>query len=191
VKGTDTSSVAPGSIRAVVFDRDGTLIVDVPYNGNPDLVAPVPGALEAVAGLRELGVPMAVASNQSAIGLGMISREDAERVNRQVDRMFGGFDAWLICPHRPDEGCRCRKPAPGMVLDAAEALGASADELVVVGDRGVDMRAAHAAGALGALIASPANDASGIYEADLVLGELRELISIFSPRQGAEVEARS
>ena len=102
----------PMAVRAVLFDRDGTLVGDVPYNGDPDKVAVRPGPRAAVDGARSRGLRTGVVTNQSGIGRGLLRPEQAESVNRRVDDLFGPFDVWGVCPHAPGEGCRCRKPAP-------------------------------------------------------------------------------
>ena len=120
-----TTGEAPTGVppAAVLFDRDATLIVDVPYNGDPAAVRPMPGALDAVAAVRAAGVPIGVVSNQSGIARGLLTAVQVEAVNARVDALFGGFDTWQYCPHGPEDGCDCRKPKPGLVLRAAAALG--------------------------------------------------------------------
>src|SRR3712207_7937373 len=108
---------------AVLLDRDGTLLVDVPYNGDPERVRPMPGAAEALARLREAGVPTALITNQSGIGRGLVDREQVDAVNARMEELLGPVGPKAICPHGPDDGCACRKPRPGLVLQAAEALG--------------------------------------------------------------------
>ncbi|MGW5771843.1 D-glycero-alpha-D-manno-heptose-1,7-bisphosphate 7-phosphatase [Streptomyces longwoodensis] len=142
-------------IRLVLFDRDGTLVEDVPYNGDPDLVRPVPHAREALALLRARGIATGVVTNQSGVARGLLSTADVRRVNERVDALLGPFDAWAICPHGPDDGCHCRKPQPGMVLQAAARLGVPPDETAVIGDIGADVEAARRAGALGVLVPTP------------------------------------
>ncbi|MET9230062.1 HAD family hydrolase [Lentzea sp. NPDC003310] len=137
---------------AVLFDRDGTLIEDVPYNGDPARVTPMPGAREALRTLRARGLRTGVVSNQSGIGRGLLTRSQVRAVNARVEELLGRFGTWQICPHRPDEGCVCRKPAPGLVLDACEALGVEPARVVVVGDIGADVGAAEAAGATAVLV---------------------------------------
>ncbi|MGW7458048.1 D-glycero-alpha-D-manno-heptose-1,7-bisphosphate 7-phosphatase [Streptomyces sp. NPDC054797] len=141
--------------EAVLLDRDGTLVVDVPYNGDPALVSPMPTARAAVTALRELGVPVGVVSNQSGVARGLLTREQVLAVRRRVDELFGPFDVWAVCPHGPEDGCGCRKPAPGLVLAACERLGAAPERTVVIGDIGSDVRAAAAAGARGVLVPTP------------------------------------
>jgi|SRR5579875_2128634 len=150
-----TPSVAARRPAAVLFDRDGTLVVDVPYNGDPDAVAPMPGAVEAVARVRAAGLPTAVVSNQSGIARGLVTPDQVAAVNARVDDLFGGFDAWCVCPHGPEDGCTCRKPRPGLVVDAAARLGVDPADVVVIGDIGADVGAAAAAGARSILVPTP------------------------------------
>ncbi|URM92374.1 HAD family hydrolase [Streptomyces sp. MRC013] len=138
---------------AVLFDRDDTLIVDVPYNGDPGRVRLMPGAREAVRLLRAHGTPVGVVSNQSGIARGLLTEAEVGEVNARVELLLGGpLDVWVHCPHAPGDGCACRKPAPGLVLEAARRLRVPADRCVVVGDIGADVEAAHAAGARGVLV---------------------------------------
>jgi histidinol-phosphate phosphatase family protein len=137
---------------AVLFDRDGTLVADVPYNGDPAKVVAMPGAREALARLRRAGVATAVVSNQSGVARGRLTPEQVEAVNRRVEELLGPLGPFLVCPHGPDDGCRCRKPAPGLVEAAAAALGVETGDCVVIGDIGADVEAARAAGARGVLV---------------------------------------
>ena len=140
---------------AVLFDRDGTLVEDVPYNSDPTRVVLMPRARTAVDRLRAAGIRVAIVSNQSGIARGLISRSQLEAVNRRVEELLGPVDSWAVCPHGPGDACECRKPAPGLVLRAAAALGVPAEACVVVGDIGSDMEAARAAGARGILVPTP------------------------------------
>lgn len=143
-------------VRAVLFDRDGTLVHDVPYNADPALVRPVDGARAALDALRARGVRTGVVTNQSGIGRGLLTEADARRVNRRVAELLGPFDVWALCPHGPDDGCPCRKPRPGMILRAARRLGVRPADCAVIGDIGADMEAARRAGAHGILVPAPA-----------------------------------
>lgn len=148
-------SEAPGPAArpaAVLFDRDGTLVHDVPYNADPDLVRAISGAADAVRLVREAGIRTGVVSNQSGIGRGLLTHEEVRRVNARVDEAVGPFDVWLYCPHHPGSGCRCRKPHPGLVSAAARYLGVRPADCVVIGDIAADVRAARAAGAEGILV---------------------------------------
>lgn len=141
--------------RAVLFDRDDTLIEDVPYNGDPAAVLPRRGARQALDRLRQVGLLLGMVSNQSGVARGMITVDDVERVNRRVEQLVGPLDVVVVCPHGESDRCPCRKPAPGMIVVAAAALGLTPDRCVVVGDIGADVEAARAAGARAILIPTP------------------------------------
>lgn len=137
---------------AVLLDRDDTLVVDVPYIGDPGKVAPMPTAHEALDLLRGAGVPTAVVSNQSGIGRGLLTRDEVRQVNERIEELLGPLGPWAICPHAPEEGCDCRKPAPGLIHEAARKLGVAPGRCVVIGDVGADVEAARAAGARAVLV---------------------------------------
>ncbi|HKE37139.1 MAG TPA: HAD family hydrolase [Candidatus Baltobacteraceae bacterium] len=136
----------------MLFDRDGTIVHDVPYNGDPKLVDPVPRAKELLDALRARGIRVGVLSNQSGIGRGMITEVQMRAVNRRVDELLGPFDGWYVCPHAPEEDCDCRKPKPKLVLDAARDWHVAPSEIVVIGDKTSDVEVAKNAGATGILI---------------------------------------
>lgn len=163
---------------AVLFDRDATLIVDVPYNGDPELVEPMPTAREAVARVRAHGIATGVVSNQSGIGRGMLDHERVRAVNARVDEIFGPFEVWCYCPHVPEDACPCRKPRPGLVLRAAAALGVAPDRVAVIGDIGADVEAAAAAGAQGVLVPTPRTRAEEIAAASRVAATLGEAVAL-------------
>lgn len=132
----------------MLFDRDETLVVDVPFNGDPERVVPVPNARALLDRLRAAGLPLAVVSNQSGIGRGFITHAAVDAVNRRVDELLGPFAGFFVCPHAPQDACECRKPKPQLILDAARALGVEPGCCVVVGDRESDVEAARNAGAI-------------------------------------------
>ncbi|MFG3438678.1 D-glycero-alpha-D-manno-heptose-1,7-bisphosphate 7-phosphatase [Nonomuraea sp. NPDC047897] len=160
---------------AVLFDRDGTLIRDVPYNGDPDRVELMPGAAEALARLRRADVPVAVVTNQSGVAKGLISPDDMDQVNARVEELLGPFDAWAICVHDDVDGCTCRKPAPGLVIRAAAVLDVSPRDCVVVGDIGRDMEAARAAGARGILVPTEVTRPEEVEQAPEVAADLTDV----------------
>ncbi|MDA0568030.1 HAD family hydrolase, partial [Streptomonospora sp. S1-112] len=139
-------------VKAVLFDRDGTLVHDVPYNAEPGKVRPVEGAREALDRVRAAGLRLGVVSNQSGVARGLITPDQLQEVNAAVEARLGPFDVWCVCPHGEADGCDCRKPRPGLVHQAAAALGVDPAECVVIGDIGADMAAARAAGARGILV---------------------------------------
>jgi histidinol-phosphate phosphatase family protein len=152
----------------VLCDRDGTLIEDVPYNGDPDRVVPLPGVAEGLDRLRAAGIGLGVVSNQSGVARGVLTADQVEKVNRRVVELLGPFGAVVWCPHGPADGCRCRKPAPGMIDRAAAALGVPVERCAVVGDIGADVDAARAAGALGVLVPRPTTLAAEVASAAVV-----------------------
>lgn len=174
-------SAADSPVKAVLFDRDGTLVHDVPYNGDPDLVRPVEGAREAVALLRAHGIRVGVVTNQSGVARGLITDGDVRRVNRRVDELIGAFDVWAVCPHGPDDGCHCRKPQPGLVLWAAGRVCAAPADCVVIGDIGADTEAAARAGARGILVPNdrtrPQETAAAAHVAPDLLTAVRALLT--------------
>jgi histidinol-phosphate phosphatase family protein len=165
------------AIAAVLLDRDGTLVADVPYNGDPTRVVPMPGAKAALDRLRAAGLRLAVVSNQSGVGRGLLSAEQVEAVNARVDELLGPFGAWAWCPHAPGDGCACRKPAPGLLLRAAADLGVGIEACAMVGDIGADVDAARAAGAACAvLVPTPVTLPGEVRRAPAVAASLGEAV---------------
>jgi histidinol-phosphate phosphatase family protein len=167
-----------GKPRAVLFDRDGTLIVNVPYNGDPDLVVPMPGARAALDRLRDAGLALAVISNQSGVARGLMTSGDVDRVATRVEDLLGPLGTWMVCTHGPDDGCRCRKPAPGLILQAAEALGVDPADCVVIGDIGADVEAAKAAGARAILVPTEATRREEVDAAPEVARDLERAVDL-------------
>jgi histidinol-phosphate phosphatase family protein len=164
--------------RAVLFDRDGTLVHDVPYNGDPQQVRPLPGARRAVQRLREAGLRIGLVTNQSGIARGLLTPRAVRAVNAELQRQVGPFDAVAVCPHGPQDGCGCRKPAPGLVLQAARALGLRPDETVVIGDIGADVGAAAAAGARSILVPTAVTRREEVEGAPLVAPDLDAAVDL-------------
>ena len=165
-----------GPPELVLFDRDGTLIEDVPYNGDPDLVTPVPGARAVLDRLRAVGVRSGVVTNQSAVGSGRLTADQVDAVNARVEALLGPFDVWQVCPHTADDGCACRKPGPAMVLEACRRLGVDPSRCAVVGDIGSDVEAAAAAGATGVLVPTPRTRRLEVARAGCVRADLRAAV---------------
>ena len=163
---------------AVLFDRDGTLIVDEPYNGDPDKVRPVPGAQFAVDALRAAGIATAVVSNQSGVGRGLLTADQVRAVNERIERELGPLGPWCVCPHAPEDGCGCRKPLPGLIAQAAAELGLDPGECVVIGDIGSDMEAAAAAGARGILVPTPVTREHEVATAPCVAPDLATAVRL-------------
>jgi HAD superfamily hydrolase (TIGR01662 family) len=179
-----------GLFDAVLFDRDATLIADVPYNGDPDLVEPMPGARAALDRLRAAGLPLGVVTNQSGLARGYFTGAQLDAVNRRVEDLLGPFDDWQICPHDDTAGCGCRKPAPGMVIAAAEALGTTPARCVLIGDIGRDMTAALAAGAAGVLVPTPVTLPPEVAAAPAVAADLAAAVDLVLGRQALVTPAQ-
>jgi histidinol-phosphate phosphatase family protein len=162
----------------VLFDRDGTLCIDVPYNGDPERVVAMPGARAALARLRDEGIPTAVVTNQSGIGRGLLTSAQVDAVHARLEELLGPLGPVLVCPHAPDDGCRCRKPQPGLVLEAAQRLGVRPDECVVLGDIAADMGAAAAAGARGVLVPTEMTREDEVRAASAVAPDLRSAVAL-------------
>lgn len=160
------------SLRAVLFDRDGTLVHDVPYNGDPGRVRVMPHARESLQQLRARGIATGVLSNQSGIARGILTVGEVLAVNRRVEELLGPFDVWDFCPHLPEDRCRCRKPAPGMIVNACRRLGVAPAEAAYIGDIGSDLAAAEAAGARGVLVPTPVTRAAEVAAAPEVAADL-------------------
>jgi D-glycero-D-manno-heptose 1,7-bisphosphate phosphatase len=149
------SASVPAS--AVFLDRDGTVIEDVGFPRDPENVSFVAGAPEGLRRLTEAGLPLVVISNQSGIGRGIVTTEEARAVH---DRVVAELEqegialagAWY-CPHAPDAGCACRKPRPGMLRAAGASLGLDLSASFMVGDRPSDAEAGRRAGCETVLLA--------------------------------------
>jgi HAD superfamily hydrolase (TIGR01662 family) len=161
-----------GAPDLVLFDRDGTLVQNVPYNGNSDDVVPVPGARTAVDRLRSAGIRLGVVTNQSGIASGVLTAAQVDAVNQRVEELLGPFEVWEVCPHGSDDGCACRKPAPGMVKVACQELDVLPARCVVIGDIGSDVDAAEAAGARGMLVPTPDTRLEEVVNASVVAPDL-------------------
>ena len=135
---------------AIFVDRDDTIMVDVKYCADPDLVRLIPGASEGLRALREAGYRVVIVTNQSGIGRGYFDAETLERVHNrlrdELRREGADYDAVYYCPHTPEEDCNCRKPKPGLLLKAASELNIDLGASYTLGDRDLDVRAGKAAG---------------------------------------------
>jgi D-glycero-D-manno-heptose 1,7-bisphosphate phosphatase len=139
--------------RLALIDRDGTIIVDKVYLRDPDGIEFAPGAIEGLRLLRDAGFALVLITNQSGIARGYFDSATLGRIHDRLQSMLVAegirLKAIYFCPHGPDDGCDCRKPAPGMVRKAMRDLGFRPEEVVVVGDSDADMGAAAAAGVKG------------------------------------------
>lgn len=140
----------------VFLDRDGTVVVEHGYNSDPDRVELLPGAAHALHELRTAGLPVLVLSNQSGVGRGYfpLARVHAAMARLRVRLRAAGveLDGIYFCPHRPEDGCACRKPGTALLERAADDHLLRLRSSFVVGDKRADTRAGQAAGARGVLV---------------------------------------
>ena len=139
------------STKLVILGRDG--ILNEYREGHvtaADEWQPVPGALEAVARLNHAGWHIVVATNQAGIGRGMIDMAAVNAVHAHMNRLLmaqgGRIDAVFFCPHTPEDGCACRKPKPGMMLEVGRRYGVDLKSVPLASDTLRDLLAAQAAG---------------------------------------------
>ena len=135
-------------MRAVFFDRDGTLMEDAHYCADPALVRVFPGVPEALRRLKRAGFGVFLITNQSGIGRGLFTEEQYRAVNREFLRQAGesSIDAAYFCPDAPGVRSHCRKPEPGMVLRAAGDHAVDLSASYFVGDKDADIECGRRAG---------------------------------------------
>ena len=142
--------------RAVFLDKDGTLIIDVPYNVDPKLIVLTDHCLTGLKQLQDQGYLLIVVSNQAGVGLGYFKEAALATVEQQIKILLAGADISLsgfyYCPHRPEDNCDCRKPAPGLLMRAAADLHIELDLSWMIGDILNDMEAGNRAGCKSILI---------------------------------------
>jgi D-glycero-D-manno-heptose 1,7-bisphosphate phosphatase len=154
--------------KAVLLDRDGVINFDSPdYILTPDQWRPIPGSLEAIAALSRAGVPVAIVSNQSALGRGMFDAATMEAIHMRmiaaIETAGGRIAHTAYCPHAPEDDCACRKPKPGLLTEALQALGIrDAAQAVMIGDSVRDVEAALAVGVRPVLVRTGYGDAGAI-----------------------------
>ena len=139
------------ALKLVVIGRDGVLNrFRSEHVAQADEWEPLPGALEAVARLNHAGWRVVIATNQPGLGTGLLDMSGLNavhiRMNEMLARQGGRIDAVFICPHTAEDGCDCRKPAPGLLLKISERFGVELPTVLVLGDTLRDLQAAHAAG---------------------------------------------
>lgn len=144
-------------MKTVILDRDGVINQDSDeFIKSVEEWQPIPGSLEALALLHRHDYRVVVISNQSGIARGLFSQATLNDIHRHMlaeTRNKGGLiDAVFFCPHGPDDGCSCRKPASGMFTDVASRLKIEMSGVPAVGDSLRDLQAAQEAGALPVLV---------------------------------------
>jgi D-glycero-D-manno-heptose 1,7-bisphosphate phosphatase len=174
--------------RVALIDRDGTIIIDKVYLRDPDGIEFAPGAIEGLRLLRDAGFALVLITNQSGIARGYFDAARLEQIHDRLQSMLAAegvrLEAIYVCPHGPDDGCDCRKPAPGMVKSAMRDLGFTPDQAVLIGDSDADMGAATAAGVAGLRVKAAKSAAIGA-AADFLEAARRACV-LLAEREGAQ-----
>ena len=150
----------------IFLDRDGTLNEDPGYLRSASELKLLPGVAMALARLKSAGARLVVVTNQSGVGRGILTLKDLEAIHARLEGLLeqsdAALDAIYFCPHHPDDGCRCRKPATGMVDRAVSELQVDLRKAYVVGDHARDIQLAKAAGVKSILVTSGRVDEQGV-----------------------------
>jgi len=148
---------------AVFLDRDGTIIREVDYLSRLEEIELLPGATEAILKLNRRQIPVILVTNQSGIARGKITEEFVKQshllLNQLLAQKEAHIDNFFYCPHHPEIGaapyrtiCSCRKPAPGLLLQAAREHGLDLEKSFVIGDKLIDVKMAQKVRARGILV---------------------------------------
>jgi D-glycero-D-manno-heptose 1,7-bisphosphate phosphatase len=171
-------------MKLVILDRDGVINVDSDrFIKSPDEWIPIRGSLEAIARLNGAGFHVAVATNQSGVERGLLDMHTLNAIHtkmlKAVQESGGHIDVIYYCPHSGDAQCRCRKPAPGMLVDIGQRLNVALADVVSVGDSPRDLAAAVAVGGKPYLVLT------GKGKATLAAGQLPEGTQVFDDLSSA------
>jgi D-glycero-D-manno-heptose 1,7-bisphosphate phosphatase len=144
-------------MKLIILDRDGTINHDSDHHiKSREEWRPIKGSLEGIARLNHAGYRIVVATNQSGIARGLFDTRTLfaihDMLQRAVAQVGGRIDAFFFCPHAADAGCKCRKPAPGMLLEIGTRFNVALKDVYMVGDAQRDLEAAAAAGARPVLV---------------------------------------
>jgi D-glycero-D-manno-heptose 1,7-bisphosphate phosphatase len=174
---------AAHAARPVILDRDGTIVVDRDYLDDPQQLRLLPGAAEGLRLLHRSGHPLVVVSNQSGVGRGLFTLERLHQVNQRFTAMLEEAGAPLAglycCPHRPEEGCDCRKPNTALLQAAAATIGFEPAAAIVIGDKSSDIELGRRVGATTILVsAGTAASDGGPADPDYIARDLVEAARI-------------
>lgn len=155
--------------RVIFLDRDGVINRDSPdYIKNWDEFEFLPGSLEAIRLLAEAGNTLIVTTNQSIINRGWVPQSVLDHTHSQMRASVadagGRIDDILFCPHRPDENCACRKPKPGMILQAQRRYGFDLADTIMIGDSAKDILSGRNAGCGGTILVQTGNGPTALEE---------------------------
>lgn len=171
----ESAAKMDGRKLAVFIDRDGTIIVDVGYPKYARQVSLMPGAVTALRELKRKGFLIIIISNQSGIGRGYMTRQQAGSVHKRVISLLGNsgveIDEAYYCPHAPDDGCDCRKPSPEMLFEASRKFDIDLSRSFMIGDRDVDIETGKNAGCRTLCLRSAEDRGAGSVTADCESGD--------------------
>lgn len=140
----------------VLLDRDGTVIVERHYLADPEQVALLPNAAEGLRQMREMGLGLAIITNQSGIGRGFFDQARLQQIHDRMTELLAAagltLDGLYVCPHTPDDECLCRKPRTGLIELAAQELHFDPAACFVIGDKASDIEMGRRAGATTLLV---------------------------------------
>jgi len=192
------SSAAGERQPSIFLDRDGVVNAERHYLSDPQQVEILPGVAEAMIRAREAGYLLVGVSNQSGLGRGRFTLDDFKSVMTRLDQLLeqqgASFDAFFYCPHAPEENCNCRKPQPGMLLEAKDKLNFAQAGSWVVGDKVCDVALGREANLGGILVLtghgpSQADDVSRTWPDDpqvKIVADLPEAIDFILERAQGE-----
>jgi D-glycero-D-manno-heptose 1,7-bisphosphate phosphatase len=172
--------------RAVFFDRDGTLMEEVHYCGDPSKVKVYPGVPDALRKLKEAGFHTFVVTNQSGIGRGLITEEQYRAVEAELLRQIGHglLDASYFCPDAPGVPSTRRKPEPGMLLEAAADFGIDLAGSYLIGDKSADIECGRRAGTATILVLT-GYGAEQVCRPDLTAIDVVQAVQLVLERSGS------
>jgi D-glycero-D-manno-heptose 1,7-bisphosphate phosphatase len=167
--------------RFVLLDRDGTIIVEKNYLSDPDQIELLPHAAAGLRHLNALGFGLVLITNQSGIGRGYFTRLTVDTIHVKLAELLSAdgvvFDGVYLCPHTPDDQCSCRKPEPGLALQAAAELHFDPKQAIVIGDKPCDIDLASRIGAKSILVRTGYGESfwqTGQLHPDLVACDLED-----------------
>lgn len=189
------------SRRCVLLDRDGTIVFERGYIRDPDEIELLPGAATALRRLAKSGLTLAVVTNQSAVGRGLLTEERLAEIHQRLRELLAAEEVALagiyFCPHVPEDGCACRKPETGLFDRASRELGFRPSDSFVVGDKECDVELGRRAGATTVLVRTGygdevARDRSVLpdYVTDDLTGAARVIERLIAPPGASALSGR-
>lgn len=181
-------------MKLVILDRDGVINQDsATFIKNPNEWIPIPGSLEAIARLNQHGFRVAIATNQSGIARGYFDMATLnaihDKMHKALAQVGGRMDALYYCPHAAEDGCACRKPKPGMLLDIGKRFNIELNGVYAVGDALRDLQAFAEAGCLPILVRTGKGEhtllTGGLPEQTLVVEDLAAAVNHILASEGA------